>query len=123
MLSALQGMSGIDPTLTKSLMTLSRPTNSSSTAKSSAKEANGLVKVPLPPRQQGRIDRAVAYDKAKETLNRWIDTVKHNRRAEHLTFPLVDPLAQEAQGSSKLLPLDSASVSYTHLTLPTKRIV
>ena len=109
MLSALQGMSGIDPTLTKSLKTLSRPTNSSSTAKSSAKEANGLVKVPLPPRQQGRIDRAVAYDKAKETLNRWIDTVKHNRRAEHLTFPLVDPLAQEAQGSSKLLPLDSAS--------------
>lgn len=108
MLAALKGMSGVDPTLTRSLKTISRNTETSR-ASSKAATNNGLLKAPLPKRQQDRIDRAAAYDKAKETLNRWIDTVKHNRRAEHLTFPLIDPLAQEAQGTSKLLPFESSS--------------
>ncbi|CAF9927656.1 hypothetical protein IMSHALPRED_007266 [Imshaugia aleurites] len=60
--------------------------------------------VPLPKRQQDRLDRAAAYEQSKETLNRWIDTVKHNRRAEHLSFPLKDPNATEAPGSQRLLP-------------------
>jgi U3 small nucleolar RNA-associated protein 14 len=61
--------------------------------------------VPLPKRQQDRLDRAAAYDKSKETLNRWIDTVKHNRRAEHLAFPLQDSNAAAAPGAQNLLPL------------------
>lgn len=61
--------------------------------------------VPLPKRQQDRLNRAAAYDKSKETLNRWIDTVKYNRRAEHLAFPLQDPNAVAAPGAQKLLPL------------------
>lgn len=61
--------------------------------------------VPLPKRQQDRLNRAAAYDKSKETLNRWTDTVKHNRRAEHLAFPLRDPNAAAAPGAQKLLPL------------------
>ena len=60
--------------------------------------------VPLPKRQQDRLDRAAAYEKSKETLNRWIDTVKHNRRAEHVSFPLQDPEAVAAQGTQRLLP-------------------
>ena len=60
--------------------------------------------VPLPKRQQDRLDRAAAYKQSKETLNRWIDTVKHNRRAEHLSFPLKDPNAAAAPGSQRLLP-------------------
>lgn len=60
--------------------------------------------VPLPKRQQDRLNRAAAYDKSKETLNRWIDTVKYNRRAEHLAFPLQDPNAVAAAGVQKLLP-------------------
>ena len=48
----------------------------------------GKLEVPLAKRQQDRLDRAAAYKKSKETLNRWVDTVKHNRRAEHLVFPL-----------------------------------
>jgi len=60
--------------------------------------------VPLPKRQQDRIDRAAAYEKSKETLSRWIDTVKHNRRVEHLSFPLKDPNAVVAQGTQRLLP-------------------
>lgn len=62
------------------------------------------LEVPLPSRQRDRLDRAAAYEKSKETLNRWIDTVKHNRRAEHLSFPLKDSHAAAAQGSKRLLP-------------------
>lgn len=60
--------------------------------------------VPLPKRQQDRLDRAAAYKQSKEALNRWIDTVKHNRRAEHLSFPLKDPNANAAPGSEHMLP-------------------
>ena len=75
-------------------------------AKGSGKR-DGLAKKldePLPKRQQDRLDRAAAYEQSKETLKRWIDTVKHNRRADHLSFPLKDPNAVAAQGSQRLLP-------------------
>ena len=62
------------------------------------------LEAPLPKRQQDRIDRVAAYEKSKETLSRWIDTVKHNRRAEHLSFPLQDPNAVVPQGQDRLLP-------------------
>ena len=93
-------MSGLDPTLSRAFKSLAR-----SNAHSRKDKSDSLVKVPLPKRQQDRLDRAAAYHKAKETLNRWIDTVKHNRRAEHLSFPLKDPQAHEAQGMSRLLPI------------------
>ncbi|KAL4928602.1 UTP14 family protein [Aspergillus undulatus] len=51
----------------------------------------GKLDAPLAKRQQGRLDREAAYEKSKETLGRWIETVKANRRAEHLMFPLPDP--------------------------------
>lgn len=54
----------------------------------------GKLDAPLPKRQQDRLDRAAAYEKSKETLDRWIETVKANRRAEHISFPLPDPDAQ-----------------------------
>ena len=60
--------------------------------------------VPLAKRQQDRLDRAAAYLKSKETLNRWIDTVKQNRRAEHLFFPLQDHDAVVAPGKQRLMP-------------------
>ena len=44
--------------------------------------------VPLARRQQARLDRSAAYEKTNETLDRWTETVKRNRRAEHLVFPL-----------------------------------
>ncbi|KAJ6000583.1 hypothetical protein N7481_000992 [Penicillium waksmanii] len=51
----------------------------------------GKLDAPLAKRQQDKIDRAAAYEKSKETLDRWLDTVKANRRAEHLVFPLPNP--------------------------------
>ncbi|CAF9910867.1 MAG: hypothetical protein ALECFALPRED_006915 [Alectoria fallacina] len=90
-----------DPGLRKSLKLLAdnepKPTS----------KRGGIPKkldVPLPKRQQDRLDRAAAYEQSKETLNRWINTVKHNRRAEHLTFPLKGPSAAAAPGSQPLLP-------------------
>ena len=75
-------------------------------AKGSSKRS-GIAKIldaPLPKRQQDRLDRAAAYEQSKETLKRWIDTIKHNRRADHLSFPHNDPNAVAAQGSGRLLP-------------------
>ncbi|KAI9368539.1 Utp14 protein-domain-containing protein [Aspergillus egyptiacus] len=66
-------------------------------AVSSQKPSSGIpgkLDAPLAKRQQDRLDRAAAYEKSKETLGRWIETVKANRRAEHLMFPLPDPDAQ-----------------------------
>ncbi|KAF7874957.1 hypothetical protein EAF04_002131 [Stromatinia cepivora] len=68
----------------------------------SKKKVAGKLEVPLARRQQDRLDRSVAYDKSKETLDRWTDTVKHNRRADHLVFPLADPDADSARANTRL---------------------
>jgi len=91
-----------DPGLRKSLKLLA----TADTSKPSSKRS-GIPKkleVPLAKRQQDRLDRVAAYEKSKETLNRWIDTVKHNRRAEHLSFPLKDPNSAVAQGGHRMVP-------------------
>ena len=58
---------------------------------------------PLPKRQQDRLNREVASKKAKEQLDRWRDTVIHNRRAEFLSFPLKDPNGREPLGKEKFV--------------------
>ncbi|KAK3675996.1 hypothetical protein LTR78_004188 [Recurvomyces mirabilis] len=58
---------------------------------------------PLPKRHQDRLDREIANQKAKEQLDRWRDTVIQNRRAEFLTFPLVDPTRTEPMGKDKFV--------------------
>ncbi|EKG13300.1 Small-subunit processome Utp14 [Macrophomina phaseolina MS6] len=69
----------------------------------------GKLEAPLPKRQQDKLDRIAANEKAKETLERWVDTVKQNRRAEHISFPIKDPDAQEPMGTKALLPLTTAA--------------
>ncbi|KAF2214021.1 hypothetical protein CERZMDRAFT_38631 [Cercospora zeae-maydis SCOH1-5] len=64
-------------------------TDKSKKAKKRAQQAP--ISAPLPKRQQDRIDREIATAKAKETLDRWKNTVIQNRRAEHLSFPLQHP--------------------------------
>ncbi|KKZ67512.1 hypothetical protein EMCG_06830 [[Emmonsia] crescens] len=65
----------------------------------------GKLEAPLAKRQQDRIDRAAAYEKSKETLNRWIETVKSNRRADHLSFPLPEPNAIQQSSITDTKPL------------------
>ncbi|KAM0716622.1 hypothetical protein Q7P37_008067 [Cladosporium fusiforme] len=51
-------------------------------------KAPQTLAAPLPKRQQDKIDREIATEKANEQLDRWRDTVMQNRRAEFLSFPL-----------------------------------
>ncbi|KAL8698821.1 MAG: hypothetical protein Q9201_006355 [Fulgogasparrea decipioides] len=85
-----------DPQLKKSLRILADDDKKSSNRSGVGKK----LEVPLPKRQQDRLDRAAAYEKSKQTLNRWIDTVKRNRRAEHLSFPLQDPNVVNARNDN-----------------------
>ena len=76
----------------------------------------GKLTAPLPKRQQDRIDRSIAYQKAKEELDKWKDTVKHNREAQHLHFPLPDPNANAAPGGADTrLPSTVTSAPLTEL--------
>lgn len=38
-----------------------------------------------------QVERAAGYEKVKEEVSRWDDTVKGNRIAEQLVFPLNQP--------------------------------
>ncbi|KAF3006920.1 hypothetical protein E8E13_011234 [Curvularia kusanoi] len=64
---------------------------------------------PLPKRQQDKLDRTAANAKANETLDRWTDTIKQNRRAEHLSFPLQHKDAGKAMGEDRLLPTTTSA--------------
>jgi U3 small nucleolar RNA-associated protein 14 len=75
---------------------------------SRGKSATKALKAPISKREQDRLDRSAAYDKTKETLDRWTDTVKHNRRAEHLIFPLPDNDLTSAHANTRLQPTTQA---------------
>ncbi|KAF2025757.1 Utp14-domain-containing protein [Setomelanomma holmii] len=64
---------------------------------------------PLPKRQQDKLDRAAANARANETLERWTDTIKRNRRAEHLMFPLQNKSGGEAVGENRLQPTTTSA--------------
>jgi U3 small nucleolar RNA-associated protein 14 len=68
----------------------------------------GKLAPPLAKRQQDRLDRSAAYDETKKELGKWIDTVKQNRRAEHLSFPLVDAAAAGMLSGKQLGPTSTA---------------
>lgn len=67
--------------------------------------------VPLPRRQQGKVDRSAAYEKANETLDRWTETVKHNRRAEHLVFPLAQNSEMHGVDKNAVAPITEKSAA------------
>ncbi|KAF5312924.1 hypothetical protein D9619_002453 [Psilocybe cf. subviscida] len=46
------------------------------------------LSAPLPQRIQERLDRQAAYEQTKEEVDKWTDTMKRIREAEHLSFPL-----------------------------------
>ena len=108
-----------DPQLKKSLKLMAND------GKKSTGKTSGIpqkLEVPLAKRQQDRLDRAAAYEKSKETLGRWIETVKHNRRVEHLSFPLQDPDAISAKDTSRL-QLDANSKPITDLESTIQKIL
>lgn len=56
-----------------------------------ASAEQGPLAVPLPKRIQERHDRTAAYGLTKEEVEKWSDTVKKNREAEYLQFPINAP--------------------------------
>ena len=103
-----------DPTLRKSLKVLADNGKKSGTKKEGIPQK---LEVPLPKRQQDRLDRSAAYEKSKETLNRWIDTIKHNRRAEHLSFPLVDAAKEGNKFPTKMSSTSTKPVTSLESTI------
>ncbi|KAI2607998.1 small-subunit processome [Hypoxylon sp. NC1633] len=93
------GLLGIkDPELKKSLKLMTKEEKSRKPQK---------LEVPLARRQQAKLDRSVAYEKTNESLDRWTETVKHNRRAEHLMFPLPQTVTGLARhDNSEIQPLN-----------------
>lgn len=74
-------------------------------AEAGKKGTSKKLDVPLARRRQDQLDRIAAYEQTNKTLDRWNDTVKQNRRADHLIFPLPDTLADAGLDNSELLPL------------------
>lgn len=99
------GLSGLsDPHMKKSVKLLN---------KEQKEKRPGMAKklsVPLPRRQQDRLDRAAAYEKTNETLDRWTETVKQNRRVEHLVFPLPQNSATAGLDTTEIQPLTAPRV-------------
>ncbi|KAI1769423.1 small-subunit processome [Hypoxylon sp. FL1150] len=93
------GLIGIkDPQLKKSLKLLTKEEKSSKPQK---------LDVPLARRQQAKLDRSAAYEKTNESLDRWTEVVKQNRRADHLVFPLPQTETGLARhNNSEIQPLD-----------------
>ncbi|KAI0059414.1 Utp14-domain-containing protein [Artomyces pyxidatus] len=60
----------------------------SAKALTSARTGGAPLAAPLPQRTQERLDREAAYEQTKEELDKWKDTMKQIREAEHLSFPL-----------------------------------
>lgn len=90
-----------DPLIKKSVKLMKKEEKAKATKKGSSKKLD----VPLPRRQQDQLLRAAAYEKTNEVLDRWNETVKQNRRADHLMFPLPHTLADAGLDNGELLPL------------------
>lgn len=73
--------------------------------------ASKMLDVPLSRREQGRVDRSAAYEKTNETLDRWKETVKENRKAEHLVFPLPQNAANVGLDTTEIQPLRATNAS------------
>ncbi|CEJ91160.1 hypothetical protein VHEMI06892 [[Torrubiella] hemipterigena] len=91
------GLSGLDDAFMKKSVKLMNKED-----KEKRPGAGQKLDVPLSRREQGRLDRTVAYDKTNETLERWTDTVKQNRRAEHLVFPLPENSASAGMDKNEI---------------------
>ncbi|KAG5745401.1 hypothetical protein H9Q70_011901 [Fusarium xylarioides] len=100
------GMTGInDVNVKKSMKLMSKE------EKEKRPGASKKLVVPLARRQQDQLDRSAAYEKTNETLDRWNDIVKQNRRAEHLMFPLPQNSATAGLDTTEIQPLNVSKPS------------
>ncbi|KAG6361637.1 hypothetical protein INS49_009864 [Diaporthe citri] len=96
------GLSDVrDPLMKKKLKQMRKEERVEAGKKGTSKRLD----VPLARRRQDQLDRIAAYEQTNKTLDRWNDTVKQNRRADHLMFPLPDTLTDAGLDNGELLPL------------------
>lgn len=96
------GLSNVkDPLMKKKLKQMKKEERVEAGKKGTSK----MLDVPLARRRQNQLERIAAYQQTNKTLDRWNDTVKQNRRADHLMFPLPDTLADAGLDNGELLPL------------------
>ncbi|KAI5464616.1 Utp14 protein-domain-containing protein [Mariannaea sp. PMI_226] len=100
------GLTGIDDQNVKKSMKLLHKEE-----KETRPGATKKLDVPLARREQGRLDRSAAYEKTNETMDRWNETVKQNRRAEHLVFPLPQNSATYGLDTTEIQPLTAKNPS------------
>lgn len=94
------GLFGVkDPHIKKSLKLMNKE------EKATKPGTSKKLDIPLAKRQQDKLLRTAAFEKASETLDRWTDTVKSNRRADHLFFPLAQNAHDAGLNKEELLPL------------------
>ncbi|KAK4034429.1 Utp14 protein-domain-containing protein [Parachaetomium inaequale] len=94
------GLAGVkDPHMKRSLRLMNKE------EKAVKPGSSKKLEIPLAKRQQDRLLRSAAYEKTNETLDKWIDTVKHNRRADHLVFPLAQNAHDRGLDSGELMPI------------------
>ena len=94
------GLAGVkDPHMKRSLRLMNKE------EKAAKPGSTKKLDIPLAKRQQDRLLRGAAYAKTNETLDRWIETVKHNRRADHLVFPLAQNAHDRGLDSGELMPI------------------
>ncbi|KAH6678823.1 Utp14 protein-domain-containing protein [Plectosphaerella plurivora] len=74
-------------------------------------ESTKKLAIPLAKRQQDKLTREAAYDKTNETLERWTETVKANRRAEHLVFPLPENAQNAGLNPDELQPITAKNTT------------
>jgi len=67
-------------------------------------ESGKALAVPLPKRIQDRHERRAAYEISKDEVNKWKDTVKQNREAEVLSFPMNKPVEHNAASTFQETP-------------------
>jgi U3 small nucleolar RNA-associated protein 14 len=63
----------------------------------------------IPKRQKDKLDRIAANEKTNQTLERWVDSVKLIRRAEHIQFPLPNPEGELPKEPEHILPAISTN--------------
>lgn len=67
-------------------------------------ESSKALAIPLPKRIQERHDRKAAYEISKDEVNKWKETVKQNREAEVLSFPMNKPVEHNAASTFQEAP-------------------
>lgn len=100
------GLTGLDDPHIKNSVKLMRKED-----KENRPGASKKLDIPLSRREQGRNDRSVAYEQTNKTLDRWTETVKQNRRADHLMFPLPHTSGTHGLDNTEIQPLQSKNAT------------